>query len=124
MDIEIPVLSDLTLTGVVTLTLLITLVDVAGAYLLAVSQGKFDLGYVANWLTSHSLKRIFPIYALAALGAGIEVAGIPAIPPLFIAATVGVAGYLGETVKSVLVNFADARAVRDETSVPPAGPPV
>lgn len=119
MDIEIPVLSDLTLVGVVTLTLLITAVDVIGAYVLAASQGKFDLGYVANWLTSHSIKRVFPIYALALLGVGIEQAGIPAIPPLFIAATVGVAAYLGETVKSIAINFADARAVRDETPVPP-----
>lgn len=123
MDIEIPVLSDLTLLGVVTLTLLITAIDVVGAYLLAAAQGKFDLGYVANWLTSHSLKRVFPIYALALLGTGVEAAGIPAIPPLFVAATVGVGGYLGETVKSIFVNFNDARAVRDETPVPPVGPP-
>lgn len=122
MDIEIPILSDLTLTGVVSLTLLITLVDVVGAYVLAASQHKFDLGYVANWLTSHSIKRVFPIYALALLGVGVEPAGIPAIEPLFVAATVGVAGYLGETVKSIAVNFADARAVRDESPVPPAGP--
>lgn len=119
MDIDIPVLSDLTLLGVITFTLLITLVDVIGAYLLAASQGKFDLGYVAAWLTSHSVKRVFPIYALALLGAGIEPAGIPAIPALFIAATLGVGTYLGETVKSVIVNFADAKAVHDESSIPP-----
>lgn len=118
---EIPVLSDLTLTGVVVLTIVITLVDVFGAYLLAVSQGKFDLAYVANWLTSHSIKRVFPIYALAALGVGFPAAGLPEIPALFIASTVGVAAYLGETVKSILVNFGDARAVRDESPVPPAG---
>lgn len=120
MDIDIPVLSDLTLTGVITFTLLITFVDVVGAYLLAVSQGKFDLAYVANWLTSHSLKRVFPIYALALLGSGIADAGIPPIPVLFTAAVAGVAAYLGETVKSIAVNFADARAVRDESPVPPS----
>lgn len=119
MEIEIPVLSDLTLIGVVTFTLLITAVDVVGAYLLAVSQGKFDLSYVANWLTSHSLKRVFPIYAFAALGTGIEPAGIPPIPVLFVAATAGVAVYLGETVKSIAVNFRDAAPVRDESPVPP-----
>jgi hypothetical protein len=116
---EIPILSDLTLLGVITFTLLITAVDVIGAYLLAASQGKFDLSYVAGWLTSHTLKRVFPIYALAALGAGIPAAGIPEIPPLFIAATAGVAAYLGETVASIIANFKDARAVKDETSVPP-----
>ena len=116
---EIPILSDLTLTGIVVLTVLITFVDVVGAYLLAASQGKFDLGYVAQWLTSHSVKRIFPIYALALLGVGIPEAGLPEIPALFIASTVGVATYLGETVKSIIVNFGDARAVRDDSPVPP-----
>jgi hypothetical protein len=122
MDIDLGPLSDLTPLGVLTLTALITAVDVVVAYILAAAQGKFDLSYIATWLISHSSKRVVPIYALLAFGVGIEPAQIPPVPALFAMAVAGVAAYLGETVKSILVNFNDARAIGDESSIPKAGP--
>lgn len=121
MDIDLGPLSDLTPLGVLSLTVIVTVVDVVVAYVLAATQGKFDLGYVAAWLMSHSVKRVLPIYAMLALGVGIPAVDIPAIPALFGLAVAGVIAYLGETVKSIAVNFADARAVRDESPVPPPG---
>lgn len=122
MDIDLGPLSELTPLGVLTLTALITAVDVALAYILSAVQGKFDLSYVAAWLVSHSVKRVVPIYVLLLFGVGIPAADIPAIPVLFGMAVAGVIAYAGETLKSMLVNFADARAVKDESSIPPSGP--
>jgi hypothetical protein len=121
-SIDLGPLSDLTPLGVLTLTALITAVDVVLAYILGVVQGKFDLSYVAAWLVSHSVKRVVPIYVLLLFGVGIAEAGIPAIPALFAMAVAGVVAYAGETIKSMLVNFADARAIGDESSIPKAGP--
>ena len=121
-DIDLGPLSELTPLGVLTMTALITFIDVVVAYILAASQGKFDLSYVSAWLISHSAKRVVPIYALLAFGVGIAPAQIPAVPALFAMAVAGTIAYLGETVKSIMVNFADARAVGDESSVPKLGP--
>lgn len=120
--IDLGPLSDLTPLGVLSLTALITFVDVAVAYALAVAQRKFDLSYVAVWLVSHSMLRIVPIYAMLILGVGIPAVQIPAVPAIFSLSVAGVIAYFLETVKSVLVNWADARARGDESPVPPPGP--
>lgn len=122
MEIDLGPLSELTPLGVFSLSILITVIDVVAAYILAATQNKFDLGYVGAWLMTHSVKRLVPIYTLLAFGVGVSFAEIPAIPAAFGLAVAGVIAYAGETIKSVLVNFNDARAVHDETSVPAAGP--
>jgi hypothetical protein len=112
----------LTFTQLLGLTALVTVIDVVGAIALAVTQGKFDLAYVAAWLQSHTVKRVFPIFGLAVLGIGIGTDGsiTPPIPLLFGLAQAGLLAYLLETVASLRSNFANAAAVRDETPVPPA----
>jgi hypothetical protein len=111
----------LTFTQLLGLTALVTVIDVVGAIALAISQGKFDLAYVAAWLQSHTVKRVFPIFGLAVLGIGIGTDGsiTPPIPLLFGLAQAGLLAYLLETVASLRTNFANAAAVRDETPVPP-----
>lgn len=109
-------LTRLTVTEVATLAAVLAVIDTLAAIVLAIGKGTFSLAYVGVWLTSHVAMRIFPIYALAILGAGL--AGItPAIPALFILAVAGLAAYLGETVKSILINFATSRVPTDETPV-------
>lgn len=120
MEIDLGPLSTLTPLGVLTTTALITFVDVIAAIVLSVIQGKFSLGYVGEWLISHSAKRVTPIYALLAFGVGVPALEIPAVPALFALAVAGVVAYAGETVKSIQTNFADATAIHDESSVVPA----
>lgn len=120
MDIDLGPLSNLTPLGVFSLSILITVIDVAAAYILSATQGKFDLSYVGAWLMTHSVKRLVPIYALLAFGVGVSFAEIPAIPAAFALAVAGVVAYAGETIKSILINFQDATALKDETSVPPS----
>lgn len=122
MEIDLGPLSNLTPLGVFSLSVLITVIDVVAAYILAATQGKFDLSYVGAWLMTHSVKRLVPIYALLAFGVGLEVAEIPAIPAAFGLAVAGVTAYAAETLKSVIVNFQDATALKDETPVPPSNP--
>lgn len=111
-------LSTLTPLGVLTVTALITVIDVVTAYILAFTQGKFNLGFAAEWLISHTAKRVTPIYALLAFGVGLPALDIPAIPALFALAVAGVIGYAAETVASIQANFSDSTAVHDESSVP------
>ena len=120
MNIELP---HLELTQLLIFTLIVTAVDVIGAYVLAATQGKFDLSYVAGWVQTHTVKRIFPIAALAILGNGIAAANLPRIDVVYLGAEAALLVYLLETVQSVRVNFQDASAVKDETPVPPTVPP-
>lgn len=108
-------LTRLTVTQVATLAAVLAVVDTLSAIVLAIGKGTFSLAYVGVWLTSHVAMRIFPIYALAILGAGLL--GTPAVPALFILAVAGLTAYLGETVKSILINFATSRVPTDETPV-------
>lgn len=122
MDIDLGPLSNLTPVGVFSLSVLITLIDVVAAYILAATQGKFDLSYIGAWIMTHSVKRLVPIYTLLAFGVGITFAEIPAIPAAFATAVAMTVAYAGETIKSVLVNYQDATALKDETPVPPSNP--
>lgn len=116
-------LTTLTITQVVSLTVVVTVIDVAAAIVLAMTKGTFSLAYVALWLQSHVAPRVFPIFALAWLGHGVPAFDVPAIPPLFGLAIGGLTAYVLETVKSVSENFRTGAPPPpvDETPVPPAG---
>ena len=111
MDID---LTNLTLTQVIGLTVLVTAVDVIAGIALAVVHGKFSLAYVALWLQSHVVPRVTPILLLAALGHGVPAFDIPAIPPAFALAVAGLAAYVLETIASVRDSF------RPQADPPPA----
>lgn len=120
-EIDLGPLSQLTPLGVLTTTALITFIDVIVAIALSVINRTFSLAYVAEWLVSHSAKRVTPIYALLVFGVGIPALEIPAIPALFALSVAGVVGYAGETVKSIQNSFSETPTdVADESSIPTA----
>lgn len=104
MDID---LSALTLTQVFGLLALVAFIDLATAVVLSITRREFSGGYVADWISSHVLRRTFPIFALAVLGAGITPLGIPEIPPAFGLALVGLGTYIVETISSIQDSFQD-----------------
>lgn len=112
-------LSNLTIQQVVGLTILTTAIDVLGGILLAIVHGTFSLSYVAVWLQSHVVPRVFPILALAAIGNGVPAFGVPAIPFAYALALAGLAAYVLETIASLRDSFRDtAAAPTDDSSVP------
>ena len=116
-------LDSLTVSQVFGLLALVTLIDVAGSILLAITRGVFSLSYLAVWLQSHVLRRVFPIFALAVIGHGIGDGNIvPAIPFAFGMALAGLAAYALETINSLRDSLNPATPnVPDGTSpVPPA----
>jgi len=114
MDIN---LSAITLQQAFALLTVITLIDVAGAYLLAVIHGNFSLGVVALWLQSHTIRRVFPIFALAVLGHGAPQIGLPEIPAAWAMAVVGLTAYVVETVASIAASFKDTTPPSDTTPI-------
>jgi len=109
---QLPDLNNLTLIQVFSTLALVAAIDVVAAIALSIVQGKFSLGAVAIWLQSHVLRRAFPIFALAVIGAGFG-DFVPAIPPAFALALAGLAAYILETVASLRDSFADASRPTD-----------
>lgn len=99
-------LTNLTITQVITLAVVLAVIDTLAAIVLAITRSQFELGFIGIWITSHVVKRIFPIFVLALLGNGVPAAGLVPIPILFGLAVTALAAYLGETVASVISNFA------------------
>ena len=106
-------LSNLTLAQAAVVLVIVTALEVASAYLLAVVHGNFDLGVVAVWLQSHTIRRVFPIFALAVVGSGIPQLGVPAIAPAYALALAALAAYVLETVASLRDSFGDASRPTD-----------
>lgn len=117
MDIN---LDNITLAQGAFFLVAVTFLDVAAAMLLAAAKGAFSLAYVAVWLQSHTLKRVFPIFALAVLGHGVDPIGIPAIPAFWAMAVAGLAAYILETVKSIQDSFGGDNVPADTDPAPPA----
>ena len=100
-------LTAITLQQLIGLTVLVTAIDVLGGIATAVIHGTFSLAYVAVWLQSHVLPRVFPIVALALIGHGFPADGsiVPAIPFAFGLAIAGLTAYVLETVASLRDSF-------------------
>lgn len=114
-------LSAITLQQLIGLTVLVTAIDVLGGIALAIVHGTFSLAYVAVWLQSHVLPRVFPIVALAFIGHGFPEDGsiVPAIPFAFGLAIAGLTAYVLETIASLRDSFtAKAPPPTDESPVP------
>lgn len=109
----LPDLTNLTLQQTFGLLALVALIDVATAIVASIIQGKFSLGSVAIWLQSHTLKRAFPIFALAVLGKGVTPLGIPAIDAAYVTALAGLGAYILETVASIRDSVSDASRPTD-----------
>ena len=117
MDLD---LSNITLAQGAFFLVIVTALDVAAAMLLAAARGEFSLAYVAVWLQSHTLKRVFPIFALATLGHGVPQLDIPAIPAFWGMAVAGLVAYILETVKSIQDSFGGDNTPADADPQPQA----
>ena len=116
MDID---LSAITLQQLIGLTVLITILDVLGGVALSAVHGTFSLAYVAVWLQSHVIPRVFPIIALAIIGHGVPALDVPPIPFAFGLAIAGLTAYVLETIASLRDSFRDtAPPPTDTTPVP------
>ena len=112
-------LANITLTQIIGLTCLVTAIDILGGIALSIVHGTFTLAYVAVWLQSHVLPRVFPILALAVIGHGIPQLDIPTIPFAFGLAIAGCTAYVLETIASLRDSFtAKAPPPTDESPVP------
>jgi hypothetical protein len=112
--------SNLTVAQFAFYLLIVTALDVGGSTVLAVIHGKFSLAYVAVWIQSHVLRRVFPIIGLAILGHGVSQIGVDQIPAVWTAALVALAAYFLETVKSLMESFQDTADAPSEPSPIPA----
>jgi hypothetical protein len=97
MDID---LTALTLTQAFALLAIVALLDVGGSIAMAITAGTFELAAVGHWIQSHVLVRVFPIFALAVLGHGVD-PYVPAIVPAWGLAIVALTAYVLETVGSL-----------------------
>lgn len=102
-----PDLSALNLQAIVGLLLVLGAVDTVGSALIALGAGNFSGAYITEFLVSHVGKVWFPIIALGAIGAGVPLLGIPAIPAANLAAIASLGAYLIATVASLKASFDD-----------------
>jgi hypothetical protein len=99
---ELPDFTNLPLTALFTYLILIAAIDVGFNIIMAIVHGNFSGSYVADFLRTHILLRVFIIGALGILGHGVPALGVPAIPAVSLAATGGLAAYVVETVASLV----------------------
>lgn len=109
INFDIPEIALITLKGLIALTILTGLIDTAFAMLAAVQQGVFNWKFAVTWLVDHG--RIWlAITALGILGTGIKGLDVPPINMAYLAAQAGLVLYVGNTIKSMVVNARDSRA--------------
>lgn len=105
MTIEIPDLTGLSLVSFFGLLLLVAAIDTGTAIVVALIRNTFSSAAVLEYLRTHVLLRIFPIFALAIVGHGIPALGVPAISVAWLAAAASLVGYIVETVGSLRDTF-------------------
>ena len=102
---EIPDLTNLPVTSIVALALIVAALDVLISSALAVIKNAFDVALMMTYLRTHVLARVFPILALALVGHGVDQLGVPAIPAASLAAGASLALYAIETLGSLRDSF-------------------
>lgn len=114
-------LSHITAAQVVVVALALTAVDFVGAVLPALIASLthtgtgLDPAVIAQFLDTHVLKRVFPIFGLLLISATLPA---PASDAVFVIAIAGLAAYLAETVASVASNLPAGA----QPATPPAPP--
>jgi hypothetical protein len=109
LDFDIPEIAVITLKGLIALTIIVGLIDTAFAMLAAAAQRVFDWKYAVTWLIDHG--RIWlAIIALGVLGTGVPALDVPPIHVAYLAAQAGLVLYVGNTIRSLVVNARDSRA--------------
>jgi hypothetical protein len=118
---ELPDLTNLPLTALFTYLLLIAAIDVGFNVVMAFVHGNFSAIYVADFLRTHIVLRVFVIGALGILGHGVEALGVPAIPAVSLAATGGLAAYAIETIASLREGLTDTKPFPEPPTPTPSG---
>ena len=106
MTIDVPDLTTLSLASFMGLLLLVAGVDTAAGVVVALIRNTFSADKVLEYLRSHVLLRVFPIFALALIGHGIPQLAVPAIAPAWAAAVLSFTAYIVETIGSLRSTFA------------------
>jgi len=117
----IPDFANLPITALATYLVLIAAADTLAAIVLSVVHGNFSATYVADYLRTHVLLRVFPIAALGILGHGIKSLGVPEIPAVSLFATGGLAAYLVETIGSIRDSFTSTNPAPTPPTPTPEG---
>ena len=119
---ELPDLTNLTFLQLGTYLVLIAAADVIFNSVLAIVNRNFSALYFADFIRTHLLLRVTAILLVASFGHGVPALGIPAIPPINLAATAALGAYLIETVWSIRGAFAgDTKPVPEPPTPTPSG---
>ena len=120
-NIDIGVLN-LSLKAVFAYLVIVALADTVGNVLLSFKNGNFDPSYVADFVRTHIVLRVFAIGFLAILGNGVPFLEMPTIPIVLDGAQVALGAYLVETVASLATGArGDTRPVPTPPTPTPAG---
>jgi hypothetical protein len=99
-NLDIGVLN-LSLKAIFAYCVLLALGDTFFNVLLSFKNGNFSAIYVADFIRTHIVLRVFAIGFLAILGNGVPVLEMPAIPIVTDTATLALGAYLIETIASL-----------------------
>lgn len=107
----LPDFTNLPLESVFALLVAFAAADLAFSVVIAVVAGNFELPHLLDYLRTHVLVRVFPIFALGVFGHGSELLSLPVIPAAGLAATVSLALYGLEVLGSIRDSFVDKSVV-------------
>lgn len=118
---EIPDLTNLPLLALFSYLVIVAATDTVFNIVMAFVHGNFSAAYVADFLRTHILLRVFIIGALGILGHGVPALGVPAIPAVALAATGSLGAYIVETVASLVEGLKETRPVPTPPTPTPEG---
>lgn len=117
----LPDLSNIPLPTLFAYLFIVAFADTAWNVLLSFVHGNFSAAYVADFIRTHILLRVFAIGLTGSLGAGWPGLGIPAIPAASLAASLALAAYVVETIASLKEGLTDTRPVPTPPTPTPEG---
>jgi hypothetical protein len=105
MDID---LNNLSLVQIVITLFAITLLDWISGVGVAIANKTFTFDRVAEFLTTHVVRRVIPLSFAAALGLGVPQLGLQPILAIWGIFLLGAAAYVAETLASIAKNLGSA----------------
>lgn len=99
-----------TLTPILYGLFVAALLDTVSGLWAAFNSGTFNANFLAEFVRSHILQRIFPIFTALLAGVAIGGTDTAAGAALIAAGAAGGAAYLGEVVKSIMTNLSEGQA--------------
>lgn len=118
---ELPDFTNLPTSALFTYLLIIAAIDVGWNIALSVVHGNFSAIYVADYIRTHIVLRVFAIGALGAVGHGLPGLGVPEIPAATLAATASLAAYAVETFASLREALTNTKPAPEPPTPTPEG---